>query len=207
MATAKKLETLTQAQIDAQTEFKCLALDVSTATGPSNRELVIPAFKEIYKSLLNYNEPKYFVFVQSPMQANIILTMFANDTTDSHQTVTLENNDEFVKNIINSFDGEMKLNSSDFFSSEGCKSRVLYYYKYMRDVGGVRYQEKDNRILEAFETIVKNSGRYFLCDDTVIVCDRPSSIQIDSALLPDDSEYMVCEFSDGSKICSSFREY
>jgi len=199
MATAKKLETLTPEQIDAQETFAAISFDVGLKTGPTNRETVIPAFKELYKTFLNRAEPEYFIFVESPMQAQLVIGHLLKDKKDSHKKVTLENNDEFVKNTVNSYKGKLELINTHSFGFGSFESYWIYFYKYFQDVCSIQFNEKDGLGLSLFETLAKNSGWHYLFEDTVVVCDRPSVIRMDNAVLHSDDS-PSCEFSDGFKV-------
>jgi hypothetical protein len=190
---------LTKEQEEQMEVFRDISMSVGLATGPTNREVVIPLFKQLYRDILKRAEPNIFIFVKSPAEAKKILNVLTEDKTEVlHHKWTMETNDAFVEELkkIPSGNENFSTHSYGYGSNE---SYWIYYYNYMRDVLGVTYDPAANDGLNLFAGLAKNSGWHYLAEDAVVICDRPSEIHMENNQLHNE-EGPSCLFADGHAI-------
>lgn len=191
-----KIVELTKKQEEEMFVYRDIYMDIGLACGPTNREAVIPAFKALYTKILNKPEPKYFLFVRSPIEAQKVITFLLEDPTDAHKKWTLENNDELIKTLQTEKMNHIQTHSYGYGSNE---SYWIGFYNYMRDVLGVQYPELANEGLNIFNTITRNSGWHYLAEDCVIICDRPTEINLENGNLHNEEGPSI-SFADGFKM-------
>lgn len=199
---AKQIESLTQEQIDAQDTYAQISMSVGLQTGPTNREVVIPLFKQLYEDFLQKKAPEIFIFVQSPTEAQIVMNFLMKDKKNLHKNWTMETNDSFVADIVSKGQkGKKEFVTTHSFGFGSSECYWIYYYKYFGEVCGLKYDPKAQIGLTLFETLAKNSGWHYLFEECVVICDRPKSIKMDNNVLHSEDS-PACEFTDGSAVYS-----
>lgn len=191
------IEKLTPEQEELLTTYRDIGLSEGLALGPTNRAAVIPVFKDLYTKILDMAEPKQFIFVRGPMEAQKVISVLTADKGNIHEKWTPETNDEFVDMIVSKFKKFTSFCDTHSFGMGSCESYWVQFYKYFRDVVGIKYDTVANDGLNMFDTLVKNSGWHYLFEECVIVCDRATSIMTENGQLHN-VEGPAVSFADGS---------
>jgi len=196
------ITSLTEEQASQQYVYRDISMGVGLKTGPTNREAVIPVFKELYTKILNLDPPKYFFFVESPVAAQKLIN-YIIDVDDvgaqEYKTWTLEKNDELVAKFLSNDIKCSKFYGTHSYGYGSNESYWIWYYKYMKEELGVSYETLADDGLGLFEKLALNSGWHYLADDTVFICDRPESIVMENGVLHNE-EGPAVRFTDGREI-------
>lgn len=190
----KKIESLTEAQTEAMMDYQVEAIQIGLATGKTNREVVIPAFNSFLKNILNVPVVPV-VFVRSPLEAQKFVNLATAEDLSNWDT---KNNDALVESIC-SRKGKIKPQQSHSYSYGQYETYWIQFYKFFQNELKIEFPETAQLGLDIFETLSKNSGVHFICEECVVVSDRHKSISMENGQLHNE-EGPAIEFYDGYKI-------
>src|ERR1019366_171609 len=129
---------------------------------------------------------KIFIFTKSPLEAQrVIHTLVNNDPGEKIlNTWTAETNDQFVENVLSNFNEKnMSFTETYSYGYGSLESYWIMYYRFFKEVLGIKYEDQADHFLYVFDKMEKNSGWNYLFDECAIFCDRPNTIVMENDVI------------------------
>lgn len=195
------IDTLTPEQTAQLAVYRDMGLEVGLAKGPTNREVATECIKEIY-DLIQKPRPQKFIFTRSPLEAQRLIHVLVNKDPGEKllEAYGTMSNDEFVAFILSHFNDE-KISFTETYSYGygSLESYWIMYYRYFKEVLGIKYEDQSDHFLYVFDKLAKNAGWNYLFEECAIFCDRPNTIVMENNVI-DCEDGPAIAYDDGYKI-------
>lgn len=177
---AIKIEKLTP---DQDSQIK-IWFDKWHATGictdPADRPRAEEAIVKMYE-LIGKSKPR-FVWVDSPITANLMCHILQKasrkqDKTSLEASLEASLRDSLRDSLEASGDSKVEVHYTSFWGQQD--SYWIAFYKFCRDVVGVKYEKKDSEVLDLWADIAESAMWFWPYENICIVSERPSSVKMD----------------------------
>lgn len=189
------IESLTPEQEAQISIYRDASMAVGLTTLPCDKEVATKAIMDLY-DFVGIAKPTNVLFVESPMAAQVAITLLKQDYPKYSKLLM-----ERTGTILGEW-GDVK--PTEYVETHGygygsAECYWIFYYKYFKEVVGLKYEEKADRGLEIMERLARSSYWHYTFADIAILCDRPCQIEMENNVI-NNEEGPAVAFSDGIKI-------